>query len=428
MARSCRTLCPECFSPLDGRYVARDGAVELERTCPDHGTTSPVVWRDADHFAWTDRFAAPDTDGDLTVVDRDACLVVLEVTTACNLTCDVCFASSGPDGDHLPLDAVEGRLDTVVEQGGPRPLQISGGEPTVHPELVTILERARERGFEHIEVNTNGIALAQGDLAKELADAGVASIYLQFDATSDEGQTPLRGQDLAATKREAIARCRDAGLDVVLAATVVEDINDDALGEIVRFAWSTEGVRAVNLQPMARFGRHAFDRDRLPLDAVASKLADQTSFLSPGDLVPVPCCSPRCQLATVLWPTDDGPVPVTRFLDDEAWAEIGPDVDEAAWMEVLSGSKKGRDPAFLSSCCGVEVPERFADVLDDALPIGIVGFMDAPAADLDVLGNCCIAVPTEDELVPFCAYQMTDDAGRYAFRRGEGWPGRREVS
>lgn len=409
--------------------MEREGAVELDRTCPDHGRRSPVVWRDADHFAWTDRFATPDDrSGDLTVVDRDACLAVLEVTTACNLTCDVCFASSGPDGRHLPLETIEDRLDVVVAEGGPRPLQISGGEPTLHPELVAIVERARERGFEHIEVNTNGIALARGDLADDLAAAGATSVYLQFDAADDAGQTPIRGEDLAATKREAIARCRRAGLDVVLAATVVEEVNDDRLGEILRFALSTEGVRAVNFQPMARFGRHAFERDRLSLDAVAARLADQTAFLEARDLVPVPCCSPRCQLATVLWPGDDGVVPVTRFLDDDAWAEIGPGVDEAAWMEVLSGSPRGRDPAFLSSCCGVEVPDRFADRLDDALPVGIVGFMDAPVADLDTLRSCCIAVPTDDRLVPFCAYQMTDAQGRYAFRRAEGWPGRREVS
>lgn len=428
MPRSCRTLCPECFSPISGRYVERDGAVELERTCPDHGTTSPVVWRDADHFDWTDRFAAPRHGGGLSVVNRHACLVVLEVTTRCNLTCDVCFASSGPDGADLSLAQIEARLDAVLADGGPRPLQISGGEPTVHPEIVPIVSLARERGFEHVEVNTNGIRLARGDLAAELSRAGVTSVYLQFDDVSDAGQTPLRNEDLAATKREAIARCRQAGLDVVLAVTVVEAINDDRLGEIVRFALSTDGVRAVNLQPMARFGRHAFDRDRLSLDAVARKLADQTAFLEARDLVPVPCCSPRCQLATVLWPTDDGAVPVTRFLDDDAWADLGPDVDEAAWMEVLSGSSRGRDPAFLSACCGIEVPDRLADRLDDALPVGIVGFMDAPAADLDTLENCCIGVPTEEGLVPFCAYQMTDAKGRYGFRVAEGWDGRREVS
>lgn len=430
MDRSTTSLCPECFEPLEAEYVEDDGRVRLARECPDHGRFAPVVWRDADHWRWARRFepSGEPTSG-LEVVHRHACLVVLEVTTRCNLECSYCFASSGPVGTDLSLARIGELLDLVVRDGGPRPLQLSGGEPTVHPELPAIASMAADRGFDHVEVNTNGLRIADSDdYADRLADAGVSAIYLQFDGFDAASTAAMRGRDLVEAKRRAIDRCRDAGLPVVLACTVVEGVNDDQLGDVLSLAVHHPGVRAVNLQPMARFGRYERDPGRLSLDAVERKLADQLAWIEPGDFVPVPCCSPTCQMATVLLPGDDAPVPVTRFVDDDAWARTGPGIDESGWMEVLAGTEKGRDPGFLASCCGIEVPDELAHLLDEALPVGLVGFMDAACADADVLENCCIAVPTDDGLVPFCAYNMTDADGAYAFRERHGWHGRREVA
>lgn len=430
MSVAAKSLCPECFATLEAEYVDQDGQVRLVRECPDHGRFDPVVWRDADHWRWTQRFQPRgDPGAGLEVVNRHACLVVLDVTTRCNLECSYCFASSGPGGRDLPLDRIEELLDGVVADGGPRPLQLSGGEPTVHPDLPAVVQAARDRGFDHVEVNTNGLRIADSDdYAARLAQAGVTCIYLQFDGFDDEAGAAMRGRDFAKAKRRAIDRCHKAGLPVVLACTVVEGVNDDEVGDVLGFAWDHDGVRAVNFQPMARFGRYDRDPGRLSLDAVERLLADQVPWLEAGDFVPVPCCSPTCQMATLIVPGQDDPVPITRFIDDDVWASTGPDVDEAGWMEVLAGTDKGRDPEFLASCCGIEVPPRLASVLGDAMPVGLVGFMDAACADADVLDNCCIAVPTDDGLVPFCAYNMTDADGRYAFRDRMDWPGRREVA
>jgi uncharacterized radical SAM superfamily Fe-S cluster-containing enzyme len=173
---------------VPGVYETHDDAVYLTRSCPEHGESSRKVWDSLDHWKWADAFG-PDIDttasADLTVDGDHACLAVIEVTQDCNLSCSYCFASSGPSGNQLSVEGVVDLLETVREEGGIRPIQFSGGEPTVHDDLPGLIERARDMGFEHIGVNTNGIELARREgYAERLADAGVTAIYLQFDPTS----------------------------------------------------------------------------------------------------------------------------------------------------------------------------------------------------------------------------------------------------
>jgi len=173
---STTSLCPECLKEVPGRYVERDGAVHLERDCPEHGEKTRKVWGSVEHCEWASKYS-PDVDSDdHTKVNPDhACLAVVEVTCDCNLSCSYCFASSGPGGERLSFEEVTHLLD-VVRENGPRPVQLSGGEPTVRDDLPEIVECAASVGFEHIQVNTNGIALAREDsYAERLEEAGVPS-------------------------------------------------------------------------------------------------------------------------------------------------------------------------------------------------------------------------------------------------------------
>jgi uncharacterized radical SAM superfamily Fe-S cluster-containing enzyme len=186
---STTSLCPTCLERVPGTYEARDDAVYLTRSCPDHGTSSRKVWESLDHWEWASDFGpANETEAseDLTVDGDHTCLAVVEITQDCNLACSYCFAGSGPGSEQLPFEHVVDLLETVREEGGTRPIQFSDGEPTVHDRLPDLVERAREMGFEHIEVNTNGIALAQREgYAERLAEAGVTAIYLQFDGVTE---------------------------------------------------------------------------------------------------------------------------------------------------------------------------------------------------------------------------------------------------
>ena len=144
---STTALCPACLERVPGVYEAHDDAVYLARDCPEHGETKRKVWDSLDHWEWADNFG-PSTDtaasDDLTVDGDHPCLAVVEVTEDCNLSCSYCFASSGPGGKQRSVAEVESLLETVHENGGARPIQFSGGEPTVHDRLPTLVERARE--------------------------------------------------------------------------------------------------------------------------------------------------------------------------------------------------------------------------------------------------------------------------------------------
>lgn len=433
---STTSLCPTCLDRVPGEYVTDEASVYLRRECPDHGETTRKVWDSLDHWEWSAGFE-PDADFDpegAFIVDNDhACLAVVEVTSDCNLSCSYCFASSGPGGTHRPFDEVEGLLQTVIDSGGPRPIQFSGGEPTIRKDLPELVERAREMGFDHVQVNTNGIALVERDgYADRLAAAGVTAIYLQFDGLRSETYEALRKVDLAATKRSAVETCREAGLPVVLVPTVVPGTNDDEMGDVVRYALENlDVVEAVNFQPVAHFGRYETDDGRFSLDTAARRLAEGFAAIEPRDLMPVPCCSAYCQSATALLPTDDGPVALTQFLDDSLFDELSGSVDEADWMELIANTPAGKDAACCTSdCCGgVDLPTGADELLDRVLPVSLTGFMDADAGDAGRLDNCCISVPTEEgDLVPFCGYNMTTEDGRYALRNRNDWGGRPAVN
>ena len=430
------SLCPTCLERVPGRYEAHDETVYLTRTCPDHGVSSRKVWGELDHWEWAGELGPEftstiDKETELTVDNDHACLAVVEVTTDCNLSCSYCFAGSGPGGEHLPKADVLDRLETVRSGGGPRPIQFSGGEPTVRDDLPELVAEATDMGFEHIQVNTNGIRLAAEDgYAQALADAGATAIYLQFDGLDPETYEAVREVDLLAEKKAAVEACREAGLSVVLVPTVVPDVNDDELSEIVEFGLeNVDVVESINVQPVAHFGRYDEHDGRYALDDVARDLASQVDSLATRDLFPISCCSSYCQMATALVPGEGDPLPITALLDEAAFDSLSGLIDESDWMDLLASTSAGGATACSAAdCCGVEVPTEAEQFLDEVLSISVTGFMDADAADVERLDNCCISVPTPDgELVPFCAYNMTTEDGEYAIRNRNGWGGRTGV-
>src|SRR5215207_2752686 len=249
-----RSICPVCRRDVEAEVVAREGRVYLRKRCADHGAFEALVYGDADRYLEIQRYNKP---GDrplrlqTEVVDgcpRDcgicpehkqhSCLGIIEVNTACNLDCPICFAESGtghqPDGYSLSLEEVESMLDAFVRaEGEPEAIQLSGGEPSIHPQILDMLAAAKARGIKLVMLNTNGIRLARDPrFAPALARIGV-HVYLQFDGFTDATQLAIRGRPLTEEKVRAVARCGEAGVSVSLAVAVERGVNEREVGKIV---------------------------------------------------------------------------------------------------------------------------------------------------------------------------------------------------
>lgn len=287
------SLCPHCLRRIPARRITEKDAVYLEKSCPEHGDPGKVLlWNNSPkpYHEWTrcgsSSAALPDHCpagcGLCPDHKQKTCTAIIEVTARCNLRCPVCFAASGtgksPDPD---VDRIAGMLEMVLEKAGPCPIQISGGEPTLRDDLREIVALAKSMGFDHIQINTNGIRLAQEEAyGRALVDAGATVIYLQFDGVTDAVYERIRGADLLQLKLKTLENCEKWKVGVVLVPTLVKSVNDGQIGSIIQFAkqW-VPTVKGVHFQPMTYLGRYPVsprNEDRLLLSDILAAIEEQT--------------------------------------------------------------------------------------------------------------------------------------------------------
>lgn len=325
LPRTVETLCPECSALILGRYYAADGIVWIEKTCPDHGHFRDKVNTDLALFRRSARAGFQDERGVLRPQVRDAqycptdcglcsqhhstsCLAQIDLTNRCNLTCPVCFASANQAGY-----VAEPSFELVVEQlrslrnQQPHPataIQFTGGEPTVHPDFFRILRAARELGFSHIQIATNGIRIADRAFAEQAAEAGLHTLYLQFDGLDDDDYRKLRGRPLLETKLRVLDNCRATGMKICFVPTIVKTVNDDQVGKIFRFAVeNVDVVSAISYQPVSFSGRinhHERMQKRYTLGDLAHDLAAASGAELARDFFPLNFVTPLSRIMQAL--------------------------------------------------------------------------------------------------------------------------------
>jgi hypothetical protein len=432
-----KSICPVCKIVLDAEVNVRDGKVYLRKRCRDHGEFEALVYGDAQMYLDSLRFNKPGTYPLQTQTEvRDgcpldcglcpdhkqhACLAVIEVNSNCNLDCPVCFADSGhqPDGFSLTTSQVESMIETfVAAEGEPEVLMFSGGEPSIHPQILAFVERAREAGIHHVVLNTNGIRLAKDErFAARLAELETA-IYLQFDGLREGTHRALRGVDLRSVKERALERCADAGLSVSLVAAVERGVNDDELGDILRFGFRHPAVRSVVFQPTTHAGRHVqFDPlQRLTNADVIHGIVEQMpeTFVT-TDFFPVPCCFPTCRSVTYLLVDGDEVIPIPRIVDIEEHLDYvtnrvlpDPSIREALerlWSASAVPGTAATAEQLACATCAIDLPEAARALAEKAFMIVIQDFQDPYTLNVKALMKCCVEQLTPDgRMIPFCAY------------------------
>jgi uncharacterized radical SAM superfamily Fe-S cluster-containing enzyme len=396
--------------------------VDYYRRCREVFLKPPEMPR---HYNTPERWDCPYDCGLCTGHEQHSCLTLIEITDHCNLECPVCYASSGPSRpQYRTLAQIEAMLDAVVgNEGRPDVVQISGGEPTLHPDFFRVLDMAKERPIQHLMLNTNGIRIArEPDFAERLAKYMPGfEIYLQFDSLEAGPLLDLRGADLRSIRAQAIERLNRLGISTSLVVTVKKGVNDGEIGRIIDWAVGQPCVRGVVLQPVQAAGRHEnFDpaRDRLTLTEVRRKILEQSKLFRPEDIIPVPCHPDSLAMAYAL-KVDGKLMPLTGLIDPKILIEGGRntivfEADQNLHQQIFRLFSTNHSPQSSAGtlrdllCCLPRVVTPEGIDYRNVFRVIIMQFIDAWGFDVRSVKKTCvhIAHPDGKRIIPFDTYNL----------------------
>jgi len=440
-------LCSVCLVTVEAKEVIEDGRVWLLKRCRQHGPQRVLIADDADYWRLgrekflkppeqvskpntAFRYGCPYDCGICTEHEQHGCLSVLEITDHCNLRCPTCYAASGPERlTHRDLPTIERMLDCIVRnEVEPDVVQLSGGEPTLHPQFFQVMDAMRARPIRHRMLNTNGIRIAQEDgFAERLASyAPGFEVYLQFDSLREGPLRTLRGADLRRVREQALAKLNALDLSTTLVVTVRRGSNDDELGAILDFALQQRCVRGVTFQPVQDAGRndgYVFDAHRLTLSEVRRRILTQFPHLGAADLIPVPCHPDTLAMAYALRrPQGRSPItPLTGLVPPEVLLEgtrntIAYERDPAMQQAMVKAFSTAHGPEGAAAaiakllCClpGVRMSATQPLGYRDVFRVVIMKFLDRHDLDLRNVRKSCvhIAHPDGKRSIPFDTYNL----------------------
>ncbi|HPH92406.1 MAG TPA: radical SAM protein [Ferruginibacter sp.] len=428
------SICSTCLRRVDAKIVFEGDNVFMLKNCPEHGFEKVLVANDVAYyknirnynkpseiplqFNTKTHYGCPYDCGLCQDHEQHSCLTVIEITDRCNLQCPTCYAMSSPHyGRHRTVEEVEKMLDIIVaNEGTPDVVQISGGEPTIHPDFFTIMDMAKKRPIKHLMLNTNGIRIAKDfEFTKQLAAyMPDFEVYLQFDSFKPGALEQLRGKDLADVRMKALEHLNALNLSTTLVVTLQQGVNDDEIGKIIDFALQQKCVRGVTFQPTQVAGRtEHFDpaTDRITMTDVRKRILEQTTVFQPNDLIPVPC-NPDALVMGYALKLAGQVFPLTRYIDpalllDNSRNTIVYEQDEVLkekMIEIFSTGisvDKVNDNMKQLLCC---LPQIDAPGLsyDNLFRIIIMRFIDAYDFDVRAIKKSCVHIVHKDgRIIPF---------------------------
>jgi uncharacterized radical SAM superfamily Fe-S cluster-containing enzyme len=358
-------LIHEKVGEIKAQIIERDGQVWMVKECPIHGTYEDLMAVDSKFLAWIEKnFPGRDipahNDEDLhrhgssTVRYGRGSVLTVDLTNRCNMMCDPCFMDANQVGyvHELSWEEIQEILDnaTKIKPRRQMSVQFSGGEPTMHPYFLDAVRYARKVGYNSVQAATNGIEFAKSkEFSRKAFEAGLRYAYLQFDGIGNDANSHRQVGNLFDVKLRAIENMHEAGIEIVLVTTIVNNVNNDQVGPIVKFAMENpKKIAFVSFQPVSFTGRdeditpERRMRQRYTLSHLARDVSAQVGKVEPtrdwfpisfvstfagfSDLVHGPesqwgalsCgCHPNCGVGTALMINKETKewAPVPRFLD-----------------------------------------------------------------------------------------------------------------
>jgi uncharacterized radical SAM superfamily Fe-S cluster-containing enzyme len=483
------SICSTCYRKVEAKTVFEGDSVFLLKRCPQHGHEKVLIADDVDYYRRCRevfikppemplvyntpvKWGCPYDCGLCTDHEQHSCLTLVEICDYCNLRCPVCYADSGPERQQFrSLALIEKMLDAVVRnEGHPDVVQLSGGEPTVHPNFFEVVELAKARPIRHLMVNTNGVRIAQDEeFVKRLADVKEDfEVYLQFDSFEREPLMQLRGADLRRIREDAIEKLNRYNISTNLVVTLKKGLNDHEIGRTIDYALQQPCIRGVTFQPIQDAGRletlasekssvgtDAFVRpaeqsealasvemwpaavtgsraiesqrkvvrnfnpttDRLTLTEVRRKILEQTNVFRPEDVIPVPCHPDSLAMAYAL-KLNGEVTPLTSMIPSEVLIngaantilyEQDPAVRDNLFKLFATNHSPRSQAGTLREllCCLPKVLVPDAITYENIFRVIIMQFIDAHSFDVRRVKKTCVHIVHPDgRLIPFDTYNM----------------------
>lgn len=437
------SLCETCLEPVPAKVIIEDEKVHYLKRCARHGVQKTLISDDLEYWRaqklWLkpgDRplraqtrteAGCPFDCGLCPDHEQHSCLAIVEINQACNLACPVCFADAADvHGGHRSLAEIEHMLDILVEsEGEPDLVQISGGEPTLHPEFFAVLDAVKRRPIRHVMINTNGLRIAQEPaFVERLASyAPRLEVYLQFDSLNDDALLNLRGARLSRIRQQALEALERAGLSTTLVMVAKRGVNDHEIADVIRHALTWRCVRGVTIQPVQDAGRNeGFEAgaNRLLLTQIRREVGKSGVFAE-ADMIPLPCNPDQICIGYGLR-SGQTVTPITSMLPREAILagpntisyEAYPLLRERIFDLLSLATTQANTEEKLAGllCCLPQamVPEELSYA--NSFRVVILQFLDRYNFDLATVKRSCVHFVTGDgQIIPFDTYNTFYRAG-----------------
>ncbi len=439
------SICPECMASIPGKIIIKNNSIYLIKQCNLHGEFECLLEENAEWYLKRKEYNKPGTESKIQTSinkgcpldcglcpdhDQHTCIGLLEITKNCDLNCPICYAGSKNDVSFMKMEQIKKMMDFFqdAEAGNAEIIQISGGEPSTHPDIIEIIETARNKGFKYVMLNTNGLRIASDRaFVKELSrfETGF-EVYLQFDGFEKETYLHFRNQDLTSIKQKAVENLVKHGVPVTLVSTIEKGINEHEIGSIIDFGLKTPCIRGINFQPVAYFGRRDKNTklppsNRITITGILQKIEDQSDgIIKFNDFVPLPCNVDSIAVAYMF--KENGVfVPISRNIKLSSYLPV---IDNTFYMDAEELTKNLNDCQSDKICkCGSflkniqrflpanyiikSIKEQKTFIDENTFRISVTMFQDLYNFEMHAMKKECVHVITDDfKRIPFSAYNM----------------------